>query len=112
LINDFHSNPHALHFHQTFFLDFSLTSTGKSGKFRSDHSSAIRGWQDAKSLKPFNNSIPLQYGHLLPADLVEMSVFHSWPSLQRHHTLRLAKGVTIVGSNGRFFSDHSPANSG
>ena len=28
LITDFHSLPHFLHFHQTFFLDFAFTSSG------------------------------------------------------------------------------------
>lgn len=31
LITAFHSLPHTLHFHQTFFVDFSLTWSGRSG---------------------------------------------------------------------------------
>ena len=56
---------------------------------------------------------PLQYGHLLPPERVEIRVFHSLPqSLHFHHALRLAKTVTWVGSVGQFLSDHSAAISG
>ena len=58
-------------------------------------------------------SYPLQYGHLLPPERVEIRVCHSFPqSLHFHQALLFAKAVTIVGSNGRFLSDHSAAISG
>ena len=91
----FHSLPHLLHLHQTFFLDFAFTSSGFKGKFFSDHSEAISGCVVCKSLNPFENMYPLQYGHLLPPERVEIRVFHSLPqSLHFHHALRLAKTVT------------------
>ena len=72
----------------------------KNGKFFSDHSEAISGCVVAKSLNPFSNLYPLQYGHLLPPERVEMSVYHSFPqSLHFHQALRLAKTVTCVGSS-------------
>ena len=59
------------------------------------------------------NVYPLQYGHLLPPARVEIRVYHSFPqSLHFHQALLFAKAVTIVGSNGRFLSDHSAAISG
>lgn len=95
LITDFHSLPHLLHLHQTFFLDFAFTSSGFNGKFFSDHSEAISGCVVCKSLNPFRNMYPLQYGHLLPPERVEIRVFHSLPqSLHFHQALRLAKTVT------------------
>ena len=67
----------------------------------------------AKSLNPLSNVYPLQYGHLLPPERVEIRVYHSFPqSLHFHQALLFAKAVTIVGSNGRFLSDHSAAISG
>ena len=67
----------------------------------------------AKSLNPLSNVYPLQYGHLLPPARVEIRVYHSFPqSLHFHQALLFAKAVTIVGSNGRFLSDHSAAISG
>ena len=95
LITDFHSLPHLLQCHHTFFLDFALTSSGFNGKFFSDHSEAISGCVVCKSLNPFRNMYPLQYGHLLPPERVEIRVFHSLPqSLHFHQALRLAKTVT------------------
>ena len=79
LITNFHSLPHLLHLHQTFFLDFAFTSSGFNGKFFSDHSKAISGCVVCKSLNPCRNMYPLQYGHLLPPERVEIRVFHSLP---------------------------------
>ena len=102
-----------IYFHHTFFRDFSFTVSGVSGRFRSDHSSASCGYSVAKSLNPLSSIYPLQYGHLLPSDRVEMRVSHSLPhSLHFHQALRLAKTVTCVGSRGAFLADHSAASSG
>ena len=109
----FLTEPQVRHFHHTFLRDLSFTVSGVSGRFRSDHSSASCGYSVAKSLNPFSNIYPLQYGHLLPSDRVEMRVSHSLPhSLHFHQALRLAKTVTCVGSRGAFLADHSAASSG
>ena len=55
LITDFHSLPHLLQCHHTFFLDFALTSFGFRGKFFSDHSSAICGCVLLRSFFPLIN---------------------------------------------------------
>ena len=55
LITDFHSFPHFLQCHHTFFLDFAFTSFGFRGKFFSDHSSAICGCVLFRSFFPLIN---------------------------------------------------------
>ena len=83
------------------FSRLCIYPSGFNGKFFSDHSEAISGCVVCKSLNPFKKMYPLQYGHLLPPERVEIRVFHSLPqSLHFHHALRLAKTVTWVGSNG------------
>ena len=77
LITDFHSLPHLLHLHQTFFLDFAFISSGFNGKFFSDHSEAILGCVVCKSLNPFRNIYPLQYGHFSPLERALTLVCHS-----------------------------------
>ena len=98
--------------HQIFCRDFSFISSGRRGRFLSDHSSARAGCFVFRSLNPFNSLIPLQNGHLLPPARVDISVSHSWPFSHRHHTILFAPAGAWSGVHGRFLGDHSFASSG
>ena len=53
-----------------------------------------------------------QYGHPVPLTLLRTEAVHSCPQLPRQMTFLCVPGPTIVGCNGKFFSDHSFARSG
>ena len=105
LIGAFQTWPSA-HIHHTFLMLPYVNICGVYLPFRVGcHCAAILGCVVARSLNPGSTFLFMQTGQPLIFEVrVFMAACHSWPKLQRHHTVRLFPALRLSGKRSPFLS--------